>query len=73
MIAGGGQLAGMGLWICGYELILSMSGFPSRLFDGREVAYRPLEIYATGRDYEKSILLSWDGAADLGTISVNVG
>lgn len=73
MISGGGQLVGMGLWICGYELILSMSGFPSRVFDGREVAYRPLEIYATGRDFEKSILLSWDGTADLGTISVSVG
>lgn len=72
-ITGRGRLTGMGLWICGYELILSMSGFPSRSFNGREVAYRPLEFYATGRDFEKSILLSWDGTADLGTISVNIG
>ncbi len=63
----------MGLWICGYELILSMSGFPSRTFDQREVAYRPREFYATGPDFEKSILLSWTGIADLGTISVNIG
>lgn len=71
-ITGSGRLTGMGLWICGYELILSMSGFRSRVFDGREVAYRPLEFFATGDQFEKSILLSWSGAADLGTISVNI-
>jgi hypothetical protein len=72
-IIGRGRLTGMGLWLCGYELVLSMSGFPSRTFDGREFAYRPLEFYATGRDFEKSILLSWHGTADLGTISVDIG
>ena len=72
-IVGNGRLSGIGLWVCGYELILSMSGFSSRVFDGREMAYRPLEFYATGSDFEKSILLSWDGTADLGTISVNIG
>jgi hypothetical protein len=72
-ITGRGRLTGMGLWVCGYELILSMSGFPSRAFDGRVFAYRPLEFYATGHDFEKSIVLSWQGRADLGTISVNIG
>jgi hypothetical protein len=72
-ITGRGRLTGMGLWICGYELILSMSGFPSRVFDGREMVYRPLEFYASGSNFEKSIMLSWDGAADLGTISVSIG
>ena len=72
-ITGRGQLTGMGLWVCGYELILSMSGFPSRSFDGREVAYRPLEFYATGQDFEKSIVLSWEGTADLGTVCVEIG
>jgi len=72
-ITGRGRLTGMGLWICGYELILSMSGLPSRRFDGREFAYRPLELHATGIAYEKSILLSWNGIADLGTISVSIG
>jgi len=72
VITGSDRLTGMGLWICGYELILSMSGFPARVFEGREMVYRPLEFYATGRDYEKSILLSWNGAADLGTISVSI-
>jgi len=67
-----GRLSGMGLDLCGSELILSMSGFPSRVFDGREVAYRPLEFYTTGRNFEKSIMFSWDGPADLGTISVNI-
>jgi hypothetical protein len=73
MIAGRGRLTGMALWVCGYELILSMSGFPARAFDGRDVAYRPLEFYTTGHDFEKSILLSWCGGADLGTVSLTIG
>ncbi|MFQ5798661.1 MAG: hypothetical protein ACE5H0_08205 [Bacteroidota bacterium] len=72
-ITGRGRLTGMGLWVCGYELILSMSGFPSRSFDGREVAYRPLEFYTTGRDFEKSVMLSWEGTADLGSVSLDIG
>lgn len=72
-ITGGGRLTGIGLWVCGYELILSMSGFHSRTFDGREMAYRPLELHTTGRNFEKSVLLSWNGSADLGTISVHLG
>lgn len=67
-----GRLTGMGLWVCGYELILSMSGFPSRFFDGREVAYRPLEFYTKGRDFEKSVILSWEGTADLGTVCLEI-
>lgn len=63
-----GGLTGMGLWVCGYEFILSMSGFPSRRFDGRKVVYRPLEFYTTGPNFEKSVLLSWNGVADLGTV-----
>jgi len=72
-ITGRGRLTGMGLSICGYELILSMSGFPSRSFDGREVAYRLFEFYTTGQDFEKSVVLSWDGTADLGTVSLKIG
>lgn len=72
-VTGRGRLTGIGLWVCGYELILSMSGFHSRTFDGREMAYRPLELHTTGRNFEKSILLSWNGSADLGTISVHFG
>ena len=72
-ITGGDRLTGMGLWVCGYELILSMSGFKSRFFDGRKFAYRPLEFYTTGRDFEKSVVLSWEGAADLGTVSLEIG
>ena len=71
-IVGGGRLTGMGLYVCGYELILSMSGFPSRSFDGREVVYRPLELYTEGRDFEKSVVFSWDGIADLGTVSLKM-
>lgn len=71
-ISAKGRLTVMGFWICGYELILSMSGFPKRRFDGREVAYRPFEFHATGRDFEKSVILSWDGPADLGTLSLRI-
>jgi len=71
-IVGRGRLTGMGLYVCGYELILSMSGFPSRSFDGREVVYRPLELYTKGRDFEKSVVFSWNGMADLGTVSVRI-
>jgi hypothetical protein len=71
-IAGRGRLTGMGTWVCGYELILSMSGFQSRKFDGREFVYRPFEFYTMGRDFEKSLILCWDDAADLGTISCTI-
>jgi hypothetical protein len=71
-ITGRGRLSGVGLWVCGYELILSMSGFPSRSFDGREFAYRPLEFYAKAPKFEKSVVFSWDGTADLGTVSVEI-
>ncbi|MBN1517147.1 hypothetical protein JXA32_11350 [Candidatus Sumerlaeota bacterium] len=71
-ITGKGRLSGIGVWICPYELILSMSGFHSRIFDGRKVVYRPLEFHVTGSGFEKSIIFSWDGSADLGTISFNI-
>ena len=72
LISGRGRLTGMGFLICGYEFILSMSGFPSRSFDGRNVAYRPLEFYTTGEDFEKSVMFTWEGKADLGTISLEI-
>jgi hypothetical protein len=72
-IASSAGLSGLGVWVCGYELILSMSGFPSRTFDGRTVAYRPLELYVTGAAFEKSIIFSWQGTADLGTVSLEIG
>jgi hypothetical protein len=71
-IGGQGRLTGMGFYICGYEFILSMSGFPFRSFDGRKVAYRPLELYTKGGDFEKSVMLTWEGKADLGTISLEI-
>lgn len=67
-----GHVSGIGITICGYELVLSMCGFPDRVFDGRNFAYRPLEIYASNNTYEKSVMFSWQGHADLGTISVNI-
>jgi len=72
LIVGSGKLAGIGLYVCGYELILSMTEFPNRKFDDREFIYRPMEIYSSARDFEKSVLFTWDGNADLGTISVQI-
>jgi hypothetical protein len=69
-IVGRGALSGIGAHVCGYELILSMSGFPTREFDGRRFVYRPLELLARGPTFEKSVLFSWHSAADLGTISM---
>ena len=63
---------GMGLCLCGYELILSMSGFPSRIFDDRIFIYRPLELYATGREFEKSVVMIWEGSADKGTVKLEI-
>jgi hypothetical protein len=63
------RLTGLGLLICGYEFILSMSGFPNRRFDGRQFVFRPFEFYTTdNKHFEKSVVLSWEEAADLGTI-----
>ena len=71
-IVGNGKISGLGLKICGYEFVLSMSGFPSRIFDTRSFAYRPLEFYVTRGEYEKSVVFSWEGIADLGTITLNL-
>lgn len=71
-ITGRGQLSGLGFLICGYELVLSMSGFPSRSFDGRDFAYRPMEFYSTAKQFEKSVVMTWDGHADLGTVSLEI-
>ncbi len=65
-------VSGIRVFICGYEFILSMSGFSSRRFDGRHFVYRPFELYTKGRNYEKSIIFSWDGTADLGTIHMDL-
>lgn len=65
-------ISGVGVWVCGYELILSLSGFSKRVFDNKNVVYRPLEFYVIGSSYEKSVLLSWNGYADLGTISLKL-
>ena len=71
-IVNGGQVSGLGLCICGYEFVLSMSGFHNRTFDGREFAYRPFELHAQGEEFEKSVFFSWNGEADLGTISTGI-
>lgn len=72
VIVNKGKVSGLGLKICGYELVLSMSGFPSRVFDSRDFAYRPLELYAIRGEHEKSVMFSWEGAADLGTITLSL-
>lgn len=71
-ITGRGRLTGIGVKVCGYELVLSISGFESRIFDARHFAYRPLELYTSARDFEKSVVFSWDGKADLGTVTSRI-
>ncbi|MHB1344031.1 MAG: hypothetical protein ACYCX3_06695 [Thermoleophilia bacterium] len=71
-ISGEQRLKGLGIDLCGTELILSMSGFPLRRFDGRAVVYRPLELHVTGSAFEKSVCFAWQGAADLGTVSFEI-
>jgi hypothetical protein len=66
-------LTGIVLTVYGYEIVLSMLGFPNRRSNGRQFAYRPEELYAIGRKFEKSIILSWAGAADRGVITFDLG
>lgn len=67
-----GNLVGLKALVCGYELLLSLEAFPGRVLDGRQLVYRPLELHTVGPAYEKSVLFSWAGPADLGTISVSI-
>ena len=62
------KLTGLGIQFSGTEIVLSMSGFPERRFDGREFAYRPSELYTDGDTYESSTVFCWNDRADLGTI-----
>lgn len=71
-ISSANAITGIGVHICGYELILSTAGLPNRTFDKRKFAFRPMELYASGPQFEKSVLFSWDGEADLGTISLTL-
>ena len=68
-----GKLVAINASICGYDLILAMEPIADRTLHGRKLAYRPMELYATGRDFEESIMFSWRGHADLGTISLTIG
>lgn len=69
LITSSGNPSGLILSFCGYELILSMAGLPTRIFQGKTYAYRPFELYAKGFGYEKSIVFSWPRKGDSGTIS----
>ena len=65
-------IGGLGLWLCGVELFLSMTGFPNRRFDGRDLLYRPLEIHTVGRKFERSLGFSWTTPGDNGTITMTL-
>lgn len=56
-IANKDRLTGLGLFICGYEFILSMSGMLNRKYDGRGFVYRPFELYTIGGDSKKVLFL----------------
>lgn len=66
------RIVGIGLLVCGFELVLNMK--PSRIQEllGRQVAYRPNELHITGPRYEKSVVLSWNEPADKGTIDLKL-
>jgi hypothetical protein len=59
--------------ICGFELVLSMTGFLSRRFDDRDFAYRPLEFHTIAEGFEKSVFLSWEGGTGCGTLYLTIG
>lgn len=63
------SVTGLKVSVCGYDLVLALDLLQDQT---RKLAYRPMELHATGRDFEKSILFSWRGSADLGTISVSI-
>lgn len=68
-----GRLTGLAMHVCGYELVLSTVQLQNRELQGRKLAYRPMELYTTGPAFEKSVVFTWDGPADLGTISLSLG
>jgi hypothetical protein len=51
-----------------FNLIMTPRSDNARHFLGAEHAYRPLEIHVSDGISEKSIVFSWDGPADRGTI-----
>lgn len=68
----GGNISGVGLTMGACEFVLSMSGFGTREFDGRQFAYRSCEIYSRVDDrFERGVWFHWETTdADLGTISM---
>ena len=66
------RLVGIIVWVCGYELILTMVPPEGREILGRKVIYRPMELYVTGPQYEKSVVLCWEQTADQGTIHIRL-
>jgi hypothetical protein len=66
------RMTGLGVYVCGYEILLSMRGFPGRRFDDRSFVYRPFELYTHSREFEKSVVFSWQGKSDGGTITSSI-
>jgi hypothetical protein len=60
---------GIKVAVCSYELILLMEPLTSRSWNGAMLCYRPFELYTCGPNAERSIVFSWDGPADRGTIA----
>jgi len=67
-----GVVSGLLVHLCGYELILCMRPLSGRVFLGEPVIYRPMELLVKNAVRERSVVFSWDGAADLGTITVTI-
>lgn len=67
------DVSGLSLHVCATELVLNTLGIPQRKFMGRRCAYRPFEIHTRGKQYEKSVIFTWFGHSDGGTIGTLIG
>ena len=66
-------VVGLQVLLCSYQLSLLMQPVPDRTIAGVPVAWRPMELHTTGPNYEKSLMFSWDGPADLGSLEIAIG
>lgn len=62
------RVTGLAVTFSGYEMLFSMVRIAARTFEKRAFVYRPFELHTIGTTFEKSLVLSWKGAADGGSI-----
>ncbi len=67
-----GNVVGAMTKLCGRELILSMEPLEENSLADRTVVYRPLEIHTQIGRFDQSILFSWDGQSQLGSLHLRL-